>query len=132
MEKNKFITNNLSTVEVLIALCFMIPVWMGIISAKDLIVNILLFIVFIELTRVVINFLSEGNKVGITIRYMVDGAIAFSLRELLIAMTDTHHILAERKEESYFILIILSTLFLLRWISAHFGIKKEERPFNND
>jgi len=108
----------------LVALGFMISIWMGIVSPKVLIVNILLFIVFIELTRVFINFVSEGNVIGMQIKYMVDGAIAFTLRELLIVMTDTHHTFLERKEEAYLILIVLSTLFVLRWISTHFSPDK--------
>jgi len=122
--KLDLIKNKIEAVEVFIAMVFMTSIWMGFVTPKVLIVNILLFIVYIELTRVVINFISEGNSTGMQIKYMVDGAIAFTLRELLIAMTDTHHAFIQRKEEAYLILIVLTTLFVLRWISTHFSPDK--------
>lgn len=113
-----------SYVEIAIATGLISSVWLEYISAKDLIVNILLFIVFVELIRMVITFLSEGKIMKI--RYMIDGSIAFLLREMIIEITKVGHSIEHKALEIGLIIAVLTFLFLFRYISTKFSPKRED------
>lgn len=113
-----------SLVEIIVATGLIGSVFLGYVTAKDLIVNILLFIVFIELVRMVVTFLSEGKVMKI--RYMIDGSIAFLLREMIIEITKVGHTVEHKALEVGLILVVLTFLFVYRYVSTKFSPKRED------
>ena len=113
-----------SILEIIIATVLINLVWFEIVSAKDIIVNILLFIVFIELIRMVVTFVSEGKVMKV--RYMIDGAIAFLLREMIIEITKVEESIEHKYLELGIILIALFSLFIFRFVSTKFSPKRED------
>jgi uncharacterized membrane protein (DUF373 family) len=110
-------------VEITIATIMITLMWMGFFSAKTIIMNILLFIVFVELIRMLVSFISEGK--AMKIRYLIDGSIAFLLREMIIEMTSKNDI-NHKYMEIGLIIIVLIFLFIFRLISTKFSPKREE------
>jgi len=113
-----------SALEIAVATMMISAVWMDLISAKDLIVNILLFIVFVELVRMVVTFISEGKVMKI--RYMIDGGIAFLLREMIIEITKVNHSFEHKAMDVGLIITVLTFLFFFRYVSTKFSPKRED------
>jgi uncharacterized membrane protein (DUF373 family) len=77
------------------------------VSFSSIIGLILYFMIFIELTRALFDFILESEH-KFKVRYLYDMGIIFNIREILVTITSNHHHI---KDELIFLAV--STLFLL-------------------
>lgn len=58
----------------------------------QIVINLLYFIIVLEVTRMIVEYI-RSPKHRVKIRYLVDAAIIATLREIIILIVDSHHIL---------------------------------------
>jgi uncharacterized membrane protein (DUF373 family) len=87
------------------------------ISFPSIIGFILYFMIFVELTRALIDFIFESEH-KFKVRYIYDMGIIFIIREILVTITSKHNSIESEINFLSFSLIILFVLFILRIIDA--------------
>ena len=112
---------NLAWIQISIALILVIIVSVGLAKAKLIISMLLLFIIFLELIRTITTYLNEGLK--LSLKYLIDGAFVFMLREELFIFSDPHYTFDEKMKYSILIVFIMSFLLVFR-----FTLKKIATP----
>ena len=80
-----------------------------------IVINLLYFIIILEVTRMIDEYIRSSDH-KVEIRYLVDAAIIASLREIIIIIVDSHHLLNNIQPLFIYGCITLS-LMLLRYIS---------------
>ena len=80
-----------------------------------IVINLLYFIIILEVTRMIDEYIRSPDH-RVKIRYLVDAAIIAALREIIIIIVDSHHLLENIKSLEIYGCITLA-LMLLRYIS---------------
>ena len=105
---------NLAWIQVAIATILVLFVVVGFAKAKFLISMLLLFIIFLELLRTITTYFNEGIRVSL--KYLVDGAFVFMLREELFIFSDPTYTYDEKVKYTILIISIMSSLVLFRYL----------------
>jgi uncharacterized membrane protein (DUF373 family) len=93
-------------------------------SFSKLIVALLEFIIILELTRMLVDFLfSDDNR--IKLRLMIDSTIVFFIRDIMLITNDKFDVL-----KIAFILGVILALFLLRILAMKYSPSKMEDALN--
>lgn len=115
--------NNCSSVslEVVVAI-ILFSVGSLVFSPIQIIIQMLYFIIVLEITRMVIEYI-KSKEHRVKIRYLIDAAIIAGIREIIIIIVDSHKILQHTQE-----LVIYGTMtfvLLVLRIMAIFGSPDE-------
>jgi len=105
---------NLAWIQVAIATILVLLVVVGLSKAKFLISMLLLFIIFLELLRTITTYFNEGIRVSL--KYLVDGAFVFMLREELFIFSDPIYTYDEKVKYTVLIFGIMSFLLFFRYM----------------
>ena len=89
---------------------------------------ILYYLVFLELIRTIVEFIIEDR---IKIKYIIDGSILFTLREILVATSINHHHIETELTYVGLMTGLMILLFIFRYIDIHFNLR-EKKCFNTD
>lgn len=103
-----FYTNTVS-IEVSIAIILFL-ISLTVFTPIDIIIKLLYFIVILEITRMVVEYIRSDNH-RVKIRYLVDAVIIAIIREVLIIIVDSHHLLINKN--NLFVYIILLFIFII-------------------
>lgn len=93
-----------------------------------IVINLLYFIIILEVTRMVDEYIRSPDH-RVKIRYLVDAAIIASLREIIIIVVDSHHLLNNTRSLEVYGCITLS-LMVLRYISMKISPDLLDIKFN--
>lgn len=103
----------------------------GALGFYTVLANIFGFIAILEGVMMLTSFVMN-DKHALRIRYIVDGTIAFFLRDLILVFTEQHLELKEKAIKLGIVLIIIVTLFVIRYMSIKFSPSKEEEKEKNE
>jgi hypothetical protein len=115
--------NKLFIIETIIAGFIFLYLLAFNIKISELIVLTLTFIIVLELVRIVVDFIIKSKHV-IDIKYILDGFIAFFLRDIVLIFSEKDILFSEKKEKIIFLLFIIFVFFIFRILRIK-TLKKE-------
>lgn len=118
--QNGFSFNSRIILELIVALTLFSFIFLDYVSLFTVIAHLLSFIIVLEVVRMLMEFSFNKNHV-MKLRYVIDGAILFFLRDLILIVSDENYKLEYVEDKVFFLLKVISVLFIFRILALLFS-----------
>lgn len=112
--------DGVTLIQVVIASSLFGLFYFGLATFSSIVVNVLSFIVFLEIVKAISNFITNKDHV-IQLRTVIDGFIVFFLRDLALIFSDEKNDLTMKVIKIFIILVIITFLFTFRILSLKYS-----------
>ena len=107
-------------IEVAIAIMIFIPMVLGTFTLFKIIAFMLSFIVILEVTRMVVDFVLDEKHV-IRMRLVIDGFILFLLRDVILVVSDEKYTQLEIQNKLLILVPVIFMFFIFRYFSIKYS-----------